>query len=131
MMLDKVKYWLDLCDYDLETAKVMQKTKRFLYVGFMCHQIAEKGFKAIIASKTDDIPPKIHALLRLAEVGGFFDELSDKQFALIDFLTPLQIEARYPEYKEKIAQKLSNERCEKLVAETEELLCWIKNKLGK
>ena len=131
MMLDKVEYWLDLCDYDLETAKAMQNTKRYLYVGFMCHQIAEKGFKAIIACKSDDIPPKIHALQRLAEIGGFFDELNDKQFALLDFLTPLQIEARYPEHKERIVQQLSKERCENLIAETEELLCWIKAKLEK
>jgi len=130
-MLDKVEYWLDLCDYDLETAKAMQNTKRYLYVGFMCHQIAEKGFKAIIASRTYDIPPKIHALQRLAEIGGFFDELDEKQFALLDFLTPMQIEARYPEQKERIVQQLSKERCEKLITETEELLCWIKTKLGK
>jgi len=34
-MTDKVKYWLDLSEYDLETAMAMQKTKRYLYVGFM------------------------------------------------------------------------------------------------
>jgi hypothetical protein len=44
---------------------------------------------------------------------------------------PMQIEARYPEYKEKLTQTLSDENCEKLIKETEALLCWIKQQLGK
>jgi len=44
---------------------------------------------------------------------------------------PLQIEARYPEYKDRIAQTLSKEICKKLVSETEDLLCWVKKQLEK
>ena len=129
-MNSKTTYWLELCDYDLETAKAMQSTHRYLYVGFMCHQIIEKGFKAIVASKTNETPPKTHSLQRLAQIGGFFGDLTEAQFALLDFLGPLQIEARYPEHKNNIEQILSKERCDKLIAETEEMLCWIKKRLG-
>lgn len=41
-MDEKIKYWLDLAKYDLKTAKAMLDTKRYLYVGFMCHQTIEK-----------------------------------------------------------------------------------------
>lgn len=41
-MEDKVKYWIDMSDYDFDTAKAMLETKRYLYVGFMCHQTVEK-----------------------------------------------------------------------------------------
>lgn len=34
---DKVEYWVDLAEYDLETAKALLESKRYLYVGFMCH----------------------------------------------------------------------------------------------
>lgn len=34
MQQDKVKYWVELADYDFETAQAMFETKRFLYVGF-------------------------------------------------------------------------------------------------
>ena len=37
MELDKVKYWTEISDYDLETAEAMYSTGRWLYVGFMCH----------------------------------------------------------------------------------------------
>ncbi|WP_300685615.1 HEPN domain-containing protein [Acutalibacter sp. 1XD8-36] len=43
----KAAYWLDCADYDLQMAKAMLETKRFLYVGFMCHQTIEKGLKAV------------------------------------------------------------------------------------
>lgn len=49
----KVKYWLDLAKYDLETAKAMLDTKRYLYVGFMCHQTIAKGLKVL---KADILP---------------------------------------------------------------------------
>ena len=41
-----VEYWKELADYDLDTAKAMLKSKRYLYVGFMCNQVIEKIFKA-------------------------------------------------------------------------------------
>lgn len=45
-METKIKYWIELSDYDLETAEAMLLSKRYLYVGFMCHQTIEKAFKA-------------------------------------------------------------------------------------
>ena len=36
-MVDKVRYRAELSDYDLDTAQAMLETRRFLYVGFMCH----------------------------------------------------------------------------------------------
>jgi HEPN domain-containing protein len=39
-------YWAEIADYDLDTAEAMLATKRYLYVGFMCHQTIEKLLKA-------------------------------------------------------------------------------------
>ncbi len=38
-MNDKVTYWVEMSDYDFDTAKAMLDTKRYLYVAFMCHQV--------------------------------------------------------------------------------------------
>jgi len=130
-MGDNVVYWLDLCDDDLLTAKALFDSERLLHMGFFCHMIVEKALKAVIAHTTTDIPPKIHDLQKLATFGGVFGDLSDEQFSLLDKLTPLQIEARYPEYKEKIAATLTVDFCSKLLAETEGFLCWIRQRLGK
>jgi HEPN domain-containing protein len=130
-MNENVKYWLDIADYDIETAKVMLNGGRYLYVGFMCHQVIEKALKAIIARDCaeGELPPKIHHLLKLADRAGLFEKMSPEQQSFIKELNPMNIEARYPEYKEQIAAGLTNDMCVKIFAGTEELLCWIKEQL--
>ena len=130
-MNEKVGYWLDLADYDIETAKVMLNGGRYLYVGFMCHQTIEKAMKAVIARDCigDEIPPKIHDLQKLAEKAGLFVRMSEDQKEVLRMLNPLNIEARYPEYKNYLATTLTNEVCQELLAETEGLLCWTKGQL--
>jgi len=51
---DKIQYWIDLSDYDLETANAMLKSTRYLYVGFMCPQTIEKALKGYFASLYND-----------------------------------------------------------------------------
>ncbi|MCL2217343.1 MAG: HEPN domain-containing protein [Defluviitaleaceae bacterium] len=130
-MSSKTDYWLELCDDDLITAKALLDSKRLLHMGFFCHMIAEKALKAVIADITNDLPPRIHDLEKLAVRGGIAGDLSKEQLELIHELTPLQIEARYPEYKAKIAETLIFEKCKQILAETEEFLCWIKKRLEK
>jgi hypothetical protein len=55
--------------------------------------------------------------------------MSPEQQNFIKELNPMNIEARYPEYKERIAAGLSDDICAELLAETEEMLCWIKERL--
>ena len=130
-MSEKVEYWLAIADYDLETARAMLKSGRLLYVGFMCHQTIEKALKAVISRDCEEgeLPPKIHNLSKLADRANLFELMSDTQQSLIFELNPLNIEARYPEYKKQIAAGLTKESCEWLLKGTEELLCWIKEQL--
>lgn len=128
-MIDKVKYWLEMSDYDYDTAKAMLATGRYLYVGFMCHQVIEKILKALWSNKFEEPPLKIHSLSRLAERCGLLDELNDDQLDIIDNLEPLNIEARYPSYKERLMKSLNASKCEEIIQETDELRKWIKNKL--
>ena len=80
---------------------------------------------------TSEAPPKIHHLINLAERASIFDDLSEGQRKLLTELNPLNIEARYPEYKERIAQALTHELIARLLNETEAFLCWTKQRLKK
>ena len=125
----KIGYWLESAEYDLQTAHAMLETKRLLYVGFMCHQVIEKSLKGIYVSRNPDAElPYIHKLLRLANLSGVYDEMSDAQKELLDTLSPLNIEARYPIHKELLLQSLTVERCESMIQETEALYVWLKTK---
>ena len=128
---EKIDYWLDLAKYDLKTADVMLNNKRFLYVGFMCHQVIEKTLKGYFIFKINKIPPYIHNLSLLAEQSKIENDLSEKQKKLIDELDPLNIEARYPTYKDKVLKSLNIKRCTKLLTYKKEFFKWIKKKLSK
>jgi HEPN domain-containing protein len=127
--VDHASYWIEQAEYDLETAKAMWRTGRFLYVGFMCQQTVEKALKAVVA-KHGSFPPKTHDLIRLAELANLRDSLSKEQNQLLDELYPLNIEARYPSHKEKLAQTLNDRACSDYISKTETMLKWIKDKLA-
>ena len=128
-MDSKVKYWIDLSDYDLETAEAMLDSKRYLYVGFMCHRSVEKSFKAYYSKLKSDVAPFTHSLSFLAKQGGFYDGLSEEQKEFIDLVEPLNIEARYPSHKERLIKSLSESRCAEIIQKTKELQKWIKERL--
>ena len=128
-MNDKVKYWIELSDYDLETAEAMLRTKRYLYVGFMCHQTIEKIFKAYFTLLKSDIAPFSHSLSYLAKKGDFYETFNEGQKNFIDQIEPLNIEARYPSHKERLLKSLTNDKCNEILNKTKELQQWIKEKL--
>ena len=128
-MDDKVNYWKDLSDYDLETASAMLKSKRFLYVGYMCQQTIEKIIKAYYSKLTSEVAPFSHSLSYIAKKGGFYDSFSEDQQDFIDQLEPLNIEARYPSDKERLLKSLTYEKCKELIEKTRQLQQWIKTKL--
>jgi HEPN domain-containing protein len=128
-MESKIKYWIDLSDYDLETAEAMLQTKRYLYVGFMCHQTIEKIFKAYFTKLKSETAPYSHSLSFLAKKGDFYEFFSNEQKEFIDQIEPLNIEARYPSHKERLIRSLTNSKCIDIVQKTIELQLWIRERL--
>ena len=128
-MNDKAKYWIELSDYDLVTAEAMLRSKRFLYVGFMCHQTIEKAFKAYFSSLKSDVAPFSHSLSYIAKQGEFYNMFSEEQKNFIDQIEPLNIEARYPSHKERLLKSLTESKCKEILEKTKEIQKWIKEKL--
>ncbi len=129
MATNKVTYWLDIADYDLDTAEAMYQTGRWLYVAFMCHQVIEKTIKAYwCATQTTD-PPYTHNHMRLADGCGLYEMMNDEQRDFLDTITNYNIEARYPEDKAELAKTLTIEFCRKMIDDTRKIQLWIKEKL--
>jgi len=128
-MDDKVKYWQELSDYDLETAVAMLKSRRNLYVGFMCHQAIEKIFKAYYTKLLSEVAPISHNLSYLAKKGTFYELFSEEQKNFIDQIEPLNIETRYPSDKDRLLESLTSEKCTEIIEKTRDLQQWIKMKL--
>ena len=126
---DKITHWIELSDYDLETAVAMLNTKRYLYVGFMCHQVIEKIFKAVYIKHKENTPPYVHKLVFIARQADFYDIFSEEQQTFIDQLEPLNIKTRYLEYKQELAKRLTEAKCIEILEKTKNLQLWTKEKL--
>ena len=128
-MNEIIKYWVDLSDYDFDTALAMQQSGRYLYVGFMCHQTIEKILKAYFNLISNEPAPYTHSLSYLAKKANIYDSFTDDFKNFIDILEPLNIEARYPSHKERLLKSLTKERCESILQNTRNIQVWIKEKL--
>jgi len=104
--------------------------KHFLYVVFMCHQSIEKIMKAYYQKLHNDTPPFTHELLLLSSRGGFYNDFSEEQKKIIHQLSPLNIRARYPEYRDRLYQQLTQSVCTQIFEQTKQLHQWISEKLS-
>ena len=127
--MDKVvAHWVERSQYDLDTAKAMLDTGRFLYVAYMCQQTIEKLLKALIAQQGKENFP-IHNLNRLAEIAEISKELTTEQFNFIAELTPYHIEARYGDYKESLSEIIDEEKAGQIYKKTLEIHQWLYQKI--
>ena len=127
--MDKiVAHWVERSKYDLDTAKVMLDTGRYLYVAYMCQQTVKKLLKAIIAQHGKENFP-IHNLNRLAEIASISNELTSEQFNLLAELTPYHIEARYGDYKESLSEIINDKEAEQVYRKTKGIYKWLYQKI--
>lgn len=131
-MNDKIRkrynYWIEIGEYDLETARTMLRTGRLLYVGFMCQQSIEKMLKAYHWKAHGTEPPFLHNLSKLSDQSGLADQMDAEQRELLDRIDPMYIQSRYPDERRELAAGLTKEGCSRMLSGTEELTAWIKTK---
>ena len=107
----------------------MLQTKRYLYVGFFCQQAIEKLLKAKITQSRIE-PPYIHNLIRLTEIAGIFNDLSEQRKDILGELTIHAIQSRYGDLESEISEVLKPVEAESLMERTKELFEWLRAKLN-
>ncbi|HHY46000.1 MAG TPA: HEPN domain-containing protein [Firmicutes bacterium] len=130
---ERVKYWLDIAEYDLETANSLLSTGRYLYVMVMCQQALEKLCKALFVDVFGEEPPRTHNLnYILAKVHDGRPEIDPKDKNIAAFLADLSayyLEGRYPSYKEKLSTLVGCAKAKTTYSKTEEVFAWLKSLL--
>lgn len=63
----QVEHWRSGAIEALDGAQLLIAGGRYSFGLFFLHLAVEKAIKSLIAARTNDLPPKIHDLLRLAE----------------------------------------------------------------
>lgn len=126
-MNTRIKYiqnWFKSSDYDIVTARVMFRSKRYLYVIFMCHLAVEKFLKGSVAQRINRVPPKTHDLYLLLKLSKI--QLPQVHQRIISHLNEASIPTRYPEDISKISKQYNREVAARYLKDTESLLKWLK-----
>jgi HEPN domain-containing protein len=126
---EKVRYWLDKASDDIDSARIMYDSSKYLYTGFMCQQCIEKALKGAYIHLNNERHPHEHNLDKLAKMTRLFDSMDDRMKLILEKLDPLYIATRYDDYKDKMTSILTRPYCMTLLKETEELLSWIKKSM--
>lgn len=135
--LEKFKYWESKATYDLETARVMLQTGRYLYVTFMAQQATEKLVKGLYVLYIDQEPSRTHNIWLifkgLMEVEQF-KEIGNHAFVKAQEYKPFfsdllfyYIAERYPDYKRQLSSNVTETRAKEVLNKTEEVFVWLRS----
>lgn len=120
----QIQHWRDSSLEDLEAAQVLINKKHIRQGLFWAHLTLEKMLKAHVCKQTRDLAPRIHNLVRLAELTGL--EL-DKD--VVDFLSDtndFNLEGRYIEHPGAVPEL---KQAKSIMHRVEELTTWLNEKL--
>ncbi len=115
--------WVDQAYYDLDTARAMLDSSRYMYVLFCCQQAVEKALKAKIVNLTGGSPPRIHNLAKLAEKAGI--ALNTERILLCRELSAYYVKTLYPEEIQAMSSSLTREVASDYFKKTEGILQWL------
>lgn len=95
---------------------------------FIGHLVLEKTLKAIfVYTNENKIPPKIHNLVKLAEVSSL--NLTDEQKVFLDEVNDFNLETRYPDYKLEYYNNCTKEFTDKYLIKIKEYHKWLKSQI--
>ena len=128
---EKFEKWLEIAEYDLETAKAMLDSNRYIYVAFMCQQALEKLVKGIYVytfDKEAKYTHNINLLLEDMESINNLEEYKDYETLFSD-LTSYYIVGRYDAYKQEISKELNKDSTTELYDKAKEAFSWLKSQV--
>jgi len=119
-----IEYWRTGGEQDFDAASALLQTGHFRHALFCAHLALEKLLKAHVTRQTGETPPRIHDLLRLADMARL--SLHDTQRAFLAEFSVYQLEGRYPDAEQV---PLDSGRANKQISRAEEMLGWLTERL--
>jgi len=130
-MMDKkehVDYWVKQAQDDWITVEALFKAKRYIHSLFFAHLVLEKLCKAQwIKDNDDNYPPKHHNLVYILSKTKLKISIENSDFLLM--FNTFQLEGRYPDYKQNIAEKLNKNKTSEILFKVNEIKTWLINRL--
>ncbi|MBW8041822.1 MAG: HEPN domain-containing protein [Planctomycetes bacterium] len=120
----QIEFWKVSAEEDFAAAESLLEKGHFRHCLFFAHLAVEKMLKAHVTRQTEDIPPRIHNLVRLAEIAELC--LSPEQARFLRGFDVYQLEGRYPDSAQVL---LDLETAQDKLTLAEEMLKWLKAQL--
>ena len=118
----QVAYWEKSSEEDWKAAGNLLKNKHIRHALFFVHLSLEKLLKAHVCSHINDLAPRIHNLVRLAESSGLI--FTQDQIDILAEINSFNIEGRYPE---SLSKPPSFVEAKKYFSKAEEVLLWLRS----
>lgn len=121
---EHIDYWRNSSDEDFAAAESLLSKGHLRHSLFFAHLAVEKMLKAHVTRHTEDIPPRTHNLVRLAELAEM--SLDREQMEFLRSFDVYQMEGRCPESaRVSIDSKTARDK----LALAGEILRWLKAQL--
>ena len=119
--IDKqIAFWRDRAEEDLAVARDLVRRNRVRHGLFFAHLALEKALKAHVCRVTQDIAPRLHNLVRLAELAEL--DLRPAQVDTLAEMNSFNIEGRYPD---TLSAPPSQEEAEHYLAQSDKVFQWL------
>ena len=123
---EHIDYWIKSADNDMDVAQSLFDNEKYDWCLFLGHIVLEKTLKALYVKNNDNnIPPKTHNLVKLAELS--FLDMAEDQKLFLDEVNDFNLETRYPDYKFEFHKRCNNEFSGKYLEKIKEYYKWLKS----
>jgi HEPN domain-containing protein len=126
-MSDDARVWQEFAERDMAAGEDLVRTGHYAHAVVAFQQAVEKMLKGLIVARTGEQPPRIHSLLRLAEVMEL--DTTEEQAKLLGDLTNLYAMLRYPAAHDMPAPDLDQSAAEAYAEGTREMMAWLRQQL--
>jgi len=120
----QVEYWVKSSIEDLHVARKLINDGLTRHGLFFLHLALEKILKAHVCKTIQDVPPRIHDLVRLVNIAGIV--LDQEKIDLLAKVNTFNLEGSYPEYEIPLT---SLRKTREYLAQAEELIKWLSKQL--
>ncbi len=117
--------WVRLAERDIRSARVLLENGDPENALFLCQQAIEKALKAHVQVTTDDPPPRIHNLMKLAQVAGLWDSLDEHRQQVLLAVDPHVTAGRYAAANSTAGRTVSHAEALGLIDSAGEVVEWL------
>lgn len=121
---EQINYWRNGALEDIDAAKQLVIVGKVRHGLFFAHLALEKILKACVCKSTCKISPKLHNLVRLAEMAGL--KMSADRLDFLADMNDFNLEGRYPV---QFLPPVSTDELNEYMNKTQETVQWCINQL--